>query len=177
MLLRHDKDRSSTTVPLMLPDTNLVVGAFFADPRLAPLWAYWQGAPGRHACSAKLLGECRSVLQRPGLRRADPWPVDKVETGLQRLFAGAEILADADESAAAAIRSVHAAPDLGDQFLWDLLALHPTLVLVTRDKRLLKHKRMKARVWSPERAGLVISSLHPCSARVPASATEPLAVP
>jgi hypothetical protein len=136
----------------MLPDTNLVVGAFFGDPRLAALWAFWQQAGGRHACSAKLLAECRHVLQRPGVRRAGPWSADEVEAGLQRLFAGAVVLADADEAAAAAIRSVHAAPDAGDQFLWDLLALHPTLVLVTRDKRLLKHKRTKARVWSPERA-------------------------
>ena len=42
------------------------------------------------------------------------------------------------------------APDPGDQFLWDLLASRPDLVLVTGDKLLLQDEAMQPRVISPQ---------------------------
>jgi predicted nucleic acid-binding protein len=42
-----------------------------------------------------------------------------------------------------------AAPDPGDQLLWDLLAARPDLVLITGDKRLLQDAGMRGRVITP----------------------------
>jgi len=42
------------------------------------------------------------------------------------------------------------APDVGDQFLWALLAARADLVLVTGDKRLLQDEAMQARVILPQ---------------------------
>jgi predicted nucleic acid-binding protein len=42
------------------------------------------------------------------------------------------------------------APDSGDQFLWDLLASRPDLVLVTGDKLLLQDEAMQGRVILPQ---------------------------
>lgn len=46
--------------------------------------------------------------------------------------------------------TAHRAPDAGDQFLWDLLALRDDLVLITDDKLLLQDHPMQARVISPQ---------------------------
>jgi len=43
-----------------------------------------------------------------------------------------------------------AAPDPGDQMLWELLAARADLVLVTGDKRLLRDRGMRGRVISVE---------------------------
>lgn len=43
-----------------------------------------------------------------------------------------------------------AAPDPGDQLLWELLAARSDLLLVTGDKLLRRDARMRARVVSPK---------------------------
>ena len=46
--------------------------------------------------------------------------------------------------------NIAVAPDLGDQFLWDLLAARADLLLVTGDKLLLQAALMQDRVILPQ---------------------------
>jgi uncharacterized protein len=134
-----------------LPDTNLIVAAFLDDPRTAAFWAAIFDGRLPVAVSDHLLAEARVVLMRPPLRAIRGWSAEQVHDRLAGLFRRARHLPAPDVHAARLGASRRPAPDPGDQFLWDLLNMHPDLVLVTRDKRLLKHKPMKPRVWTVER--------------------------
>jgi uncharacterized protein len=135
----------------ILPDTNLIVAAFLDDPRTRPFWQALSDGRLRPAVSGHLLAEAREVLMRPPLHPNRGWDAAHVEARLADLLQAADRLPTPDGHAVALAASRHPAPDPGDQFLWDLLHAHADLVLVTRDKRLLKSKPMKARVWSVER--------------------------
>jgi predicted nucleic acid-binding protein len=139
-----------------------------------PLWHWCQAQPGRHATSAQLRAECQHVLRRPEVRRARAWSDDDIEARLDGLFQHARWLQDPADVAATLAAASHPAPDPGDQFLWNLLAAYPALVLVTRDKRLLKHKRMRGRVWSLGQVVQQLALTNGSAATIPAA---PLAGP
>jgi predicted nucleic acid-binding protein len=91
--------------------------------------------------SEALLAEYRAVLLRPGLRKLHGLVVTEIDTILTEIAQHAIVLAPAAGTPA---------PDPGDQFLWDLLAARPDLVLVTGDKLLLASSMGRARAMSPQ---------------------------
>ncbi|HNU10991.1 MAG TPA: PIN domain-containing protein [Rubrivivax sp.] len=133
--------------PVYIVDTNVVVaGLVTADPAspVARVLDDMLAAAFPFAVSETLLGEYRTVLLRPGLRRLHALSVDEVELLLTDLAQHAIVLEPAADRAV-----VPRAPDAGDQFLWNLLAGWPRLVLITGDKRLLQDRGMQGRAVSP----------------------------
>jgi uncharacterized protein len=132
---------------VFIVDTNVVVaGLLTADPA-SPVARVLDGmlaAAFPFAVSEALLGEYRTVLLRPALRKLHALSADEVERLLVDLIQHAIVLQPAESSPA-----TPAAPDAGDQFLWNLLAARPDLVLVTGDKHLLQDAGMHRRVLSP----------------------------
>ena len=92
------------------------------------------------ALSEALLAEYRAVLLRPRLKKLHGLSVADIESLLTDLAQHAIVLTPG---------AAPAAPDPGDQFLWDLLAAKEALVLVTGDKLLLREPAMRGRVVSP----------------------------
>jgi predicted nucleic acid-binding protein len=81
------------------------------------------------------------VLARPPVRKLHGLDDEALEALVERLEQRAELV---DTAAAAA------APDPGDQMLWELLAARADAVLVTSDKLLLRDRAMRGRVLTPE---------------------------
>lgn len=108
--------------------------ARIVDGMLAPSFSF--------AVSVALLSEYREVLNRPALHKRHGLNPDAIETLLTALALHAIVLAPG---------SGPAAPDPGDQHLWDLLASHAALCLVTGDKLLLQQRTAPAPVWTPDR--------------------------
>lgn len=133
--------------PVYIVDTNVVVaGLVTADPA-SPVARVLDGmlaAAFPFAVSEQLLGEYRTVLLRPGLRTLHALSVDEIELLLTDLAQHAIVLEPAADCSV-----VPRAPDAGDQFLWNLLAGRPRLVLITGDKRLLQDRGMQGRTVSP----------------------------
>lgn len=133
--------------PVYVVDTNVVVaGLVTADPA-SPVARVLDGmlaAAFPFAVSETLLGEYRTVLLRPALRKLHALSVDEIELLLTDLAQHAIVLEPAADRGV-----VPRAPDAGDQFLWDLLAGRPRLVLITGDKRLLQDRGMQGRAVSP----------------------------
>lgn len=112
-------------------DTNVVAAGLMTARPDAPTARILDGMLGARfpfALSTALLAEYRSVLNRPALRRRHGLDADELEALLLALARHAIVL-----TPVAGPR----APDPGDQHLWDLLASHPSLVLVTGDHLLL----------------------------------------
>lgn len=127
-------------------DTNVVVAGLLTGDPASPVARVLDGmlaAAFPFAVSQALLGEYRTVLLRPALRKLHALAVGEVEQLLTDLAQHAIVLAS-DPAAGIAPR----APDAGDQFLWDLLAARPGLVLTTGDRRLLRDRGMQGRVVS-----------------------------
>jgi predicted nucleic acid-binding protein len=128
----------------LIIDTNILVGDWLSSLAGARPTPILQGALAGHwpilVCEA-LLDEWHDVLRRPAIRarhRQDDAAIDALIDALVR-------------------RAVHLgpprgtrAPDDGDQMLWDLLDAEPQAVLLTLDALLLKNRRMRGRVWSPD---------------------------
>jgi predicted nucleic acid-binding protein len=93
--------------------------------------------------SEALLAEYHAVLVRPKLCKLHGLSVAEMHTILTDIARHAIVL---NPSSATNI----VAPDLGDQFLWDLLAARADLVLVTGDKLLLQDAVMPDRVILPQ---------------------------
>lgn len=133
--------------PVYIVDTNVVVaGLVTADPA-SPVARVLDGmlaAAFPFAVSETLLGEYRTVLLRPGLRKLHALSVDEIELLLTDLAQHAIVL-----EPAADCDVLPRAPDAGDQFLWNLLAGRPRLVLIAGDKRLLQDRGMQGRTVSP----------------------------
>lgn len=133
--------------PIFIVDTNVVVaGLLTADPA-SPVARVLDGmlaAAFPFIVSEALLGEYRTVLLRPVLRKLHALSVAEVEQLLVDLIQHAIVLQPGGSSTARL-----SAPDAGDQFLWDLLGARPDLVLITGDKRLLQDPGMHGRVISP----------------------------
>lgn len=128
----------------VLLDTNLVVGLWLDDPRLADLRRSLLDGTLPVATSDGLLAEARDVLMRPAVRRDRGYSIEAVEAFLGQCFGQALRCVDA-----AAPAGAPPAPDPGDQFLWNLLAADASLQLWTRDKRLLQDRSMRGRVRRP----------------------------
>jgi predicted nucleic acid-binding protein len=98
------------------------------------------GAAFPFVLSGALISEYRSVLLRPVIRKLHKLTVAEVEFILTDLAQHAIVVMPVPAVAA---------PDPGDQLLWELLAARPDIVLVTGDKLLLRDSGMKGRVVSP----------------------------
>ena len=129
----------------VIVDTNVVVAGFPIAGNLLPVAAILQrmlNGEMAFLASIALLAEYREVLARPPVRKLHGLGDAALEALVARLEAGAEVVV---EIAAAA-----AAPDPGDQMLWELLAARADAVLVTSDKLLLRDRSMRGRVLTPE---------------------------
>lgn len=81
------------------------------------------------------------VLVRPGLVRVHRLGIAEIDDILTDIVLHA-VMIEPQQSA-------HQAPDRGDQFLYDLLAIRADLVLITGDQKLLNHAAISGRVLSP----------------------------
>ena len=124
-------------------DTNVVVAGLSTSDQASPVTRILDGmlaAAFPFAVSAALLAEYRDVLLRRNVRKAHGLSVTEVEGVLVAVARHAIVLTPT---------AAQRAPDLGDQFLWDLLAARADLVLVTGDAALLRDSAMRGRVISP----------------------------
>ena len=131
--------------PAVIVDTNVVVAGFPIEGNALPVAAILRRMlDGEMAfvASVALLAEYREVLSRPPLKKLHGLGDEALEALVARLETGAELVV---ETAATA-----AAPDPGDQMLWELLAARADAVLVTSDRLLLRDKAMRGRVLTPE---------------------------
>jgi putative PIN family toxin of toxin-antitoxin system len=129
--------------PAVIVDTNVVVAGLPIAGNPLPVAAILRDMLNgelRFVASVALLAEYREVLTRPALKRLHGLDDAALEALLGRLEAGAELV----EAVAAA-----AAPDPGDQMLWELLAARADAVLVTSDKLLLRNRTMRGRIMTP----------------------------
>lgn len=132
------------SVRAVIVDTNVVVAGLLTRDAASPVARILDGMLGAafpFVISEALLGEYRTVLVRPHLRKLHGLSIIEVETVLADLAQHAIVL----EPVAAP-----PAPDAGDQLLWELLAARADLRLVTGDKLLLRDSGMRGRVISPQ---------------------------
>jgi putative PIN family toxin of toxin-antitoxin system len=128
-------------------DTNVVVAGLLtahADSPVARILDGMLGAAFAFVLSQALLTEYRTVLVRPHLRKLHGLSEAEIDVILMDIARHAIVLTPMETVQAPA------APDPGDQFLWNLLATRVDLVLVTGDKLLLKDALMQPRVISPQ---------------------------
>ena len=126
-------------------DTNVVVAGLLASRPDSPVARILDGMLGAaFACvlSEPLLAEYRAVLLRPHLTKLHGLSETQIDTVLTELVQHAVVLTPPAQQA-------FLAPDPGDQFLWNLLAMRTDLVLVSGDKRLLNTPDMAHRVVLP----------------------------
>jgi predicted nucleic acid-binding protein len=127
----------------VIVDTNVVVASLLTGDDASPVARVLDGmlaAAFPFVVSRALLAEYRAVLVRPGLPKLHGLKVAEIETLLTDIAQSAIVLAPG---------AGPAAPDPGDQLLWDLLAARDDLRLVTGDKALLCEPGMLGRVMSP----------------------------
>jgi len=128
--------------PIAIVDTNVLVAGLLTSDTDAPTARILDGmlaAAFPFAVSTALLAEYRDVLHRPRLRKLHGLTADETETVLVEMAAHAIVLPTVPATAA---------PDPGDQHLWDLLAAREELILATGDKRLLQSE-MQPRIRTP----------------------------
>ena len=128
-------------------DTNVLVAGLLTshtDSPVARILDDMLGAAFPFVLSEALLAEYRSVLVRPRLCRLHGLSEAEIDTILMDIARHAIVLTPVRMTA------TPSAPDLGDQFLWDLLASRADLVLVTGDKLLLQDEAMQRQVISPQ---------------------------
>ncbi|MEO5882413.1 MAG: PIN domain-containing protein [Caldimonas sp.] len=146
-LLKDDGERVAKVVKAaVIVDTNVVVAGFPTEGNALPVARILRGmqaAAFTFVVSEPLLAEYREVLARPNVCRLHGLAAEAVAMLVDDLARHATVLAPASASAPAA-------PDPGDQMLWDLLAARADLVLVTGDNRLLRDRGMRGRVISVE---------------------------
>lgn len=128
-------------------DTNVVVAGLLTAHDDSPVARILDGmlsAAFGFVLSEALLAEYRAVMVRPKLCKLHGLSVAEVDVILMDLARHAIVLTPVSTEAAPL------APDSGDQFLWNLLATRPDLVLVTGDKLLLEDEAMQQRVILPQ---------------------------
>lgn len=128
---------------VVIVDTKVIVAGLLTASNTSPVGRMLDSmlrAALPFAVSESLLAEYHEVLVRPCLRKQHGLTVAEMETLLIALARHAIVLQPAMAAAA---------PDAGDQMLWDLLATRPDLILATGDKRLLNDAGMKGRVVTP----------------------------
>ncbi len=127
----------------LIVDTNVVVAGLLTRSDTSPVARMLDGmlrAAWPFVVSEALLAEYHAVLARPGLRRQHGLTLAEIATLLTAIAQHAIVLRPA---------KAPPAPDPGDQLLWDLLAARSDLLLVTRDKRLVRDPGMAGRVVTP----------------------------
>ncbi len=125
-------------------DTHVVVAGLLTASGESAVVHGLQGmlAPAfPYVVSEALIAEYRAVLLRPKLCRLHGLSPDEVDEILTALVQNAIVLAPTEP---AGLR----APDPGDQFLWDLMAMREDLLLITGDQRLLSAADLKGRILS-----------------------------
>lgn len=125
-------------------DTNVVVAGLLTGRTDSPVARVLDGmllAAFPFVVSDALLAQYHEVLLRPELSKAHGLSGPETETLLLDIARHAIVLRAAPSGVAA--------PDAGDQHLWDLLGARDDLVLVTGDKRLLRDPAMHERVLVP----------------------------
>ena len=125
-------------------DTNVVVAGLPLAGNDLPVARILQGMLGAafpFVVSEPLLAEYREVLARPNVSRLHGLDGEAREALVAEIARHATVLAPA---------AAPAAPDPGDQMLWELLAARDDLILVTGDKLLLRDRGMRGRVISAE---------------------------
>ena len=133
------------TYSAVIVDTNVVVAGVLTENHASPVARILSGmlaAAFSYVISEALLVEYRAVLLRPKLRKLHGLAVAGVDTILLDLVQHAIVLNPPPLTAPPA-------PDPADQFLWDLLAVRPDLLLITGDKILLQDTGMQGRVILP----------------------------
>ena len=128
-------------------DTNVMVAGLLTGHADSPVARILDGmltAAFPFVVSEALLAEYHAVLVRPKLCKLHGLSVAEIDIILTDMAHHAIVL----PRPSSANNSV--APDSGDQFLWDLLASRPDLVLVTGDKLLLQDEAMQGRVILPQ---------------------------
>lgn len=128
-------------------DTNVVVSGLITSNPDSPVVAVLDGMLSTafaFAVSEMLLAEYRAVLLRPHLRNLHGLSPIEIDAILLELAQHAIVLKTSENQVQ------FRAPDPGDQFLWNLLACHADLVLVTGDKLLLQDPAMATRVITPQ---------------------------
>jgi len=132
--------------PAFIIDTNVIVAGLLTAHSDSPVARILDGmlaATFRFVLSEALLTEYRAVLLRPPLRKLHGLSESDIDLILVDLAQHAIVLPDLGHT------GTPAAPDAGDQFLWNLLASRHDLMLVTGDKLLLQDEAMQARVITP----------------------------
>ena len=130
--------------PAVIVDTNVVVAGFPMAGNPLPVAAilrHMLNGEMAFVASIALLAEYREVLARPPLRKLHGLDDDALDALVARLEQGAQLVATAPAAAA---------PDPGDQMLWELLAARADAVLVTSDRLLLRDRAMRGRIMTPE---------------------------
>lgn len=124
-------------------DTNVVVAGLLTSNAASPVARILDGmlsASFAFVISEQLLAEYRAVLVRPQLRKLHGLSLAEVDILLTEIAQHAIVLSPGNGPAA---------PNRGDQLLWDLLAVRADLILVTGDKTLLRSPDMNTRVVPP----------------------------
>lgn len=132
------------TTAAFIVDTNVVVAGLLTRDAASPVARVLDrmlAAAFPFVLSEALLAEYRGVLARPPIRARHGLDDDEIDLLLTDLVRHAIVLEPGPGVAA---------PEPGDQLLWDLLASRPDLVLVTGDRALLEDAAMGGRVVSPE---------------------------
>lgn len=132
--------------PIYIIDTNVVVAGLISSQTDSPVVRILDcmlSAVFPFVLSPALLTEYRTVLLRPKLTKLHGLSAEQIDNVLTELAQHGIVLPPH------ASQTVPSSPDPGDQFLWDLLALRPDLILVTGDQRLLEDAGMEQRVLTP----------------------------
>jgi len=125
-------------------DTNVVIAGLLTSRIDSPVARILDGmiaAAFPFVLSEALLAEYRIVMARPKLRKLHGLDDERIDAILLELAHHAIVLRPRP--------SARAAPDPGDQHLWDLLRAHDDLLLVTGDMRLHCASDMQSRVMAP----------------------------
>ena len=137
------------TRPTLIVDTNVVIAGLLTtrngssvQVEAAHIYRSMLSAEIPFALSDALLAEYRAVLTRAELCERHGLTADEIDALLRDLAARATMVTPVKASAA---------PDPGDQLLWELLAARADLLLVTGDKLLLRDAGMRGRVVTPKR--------------------------
>ena len=128
-------------------DTNVIVAGLLTAHDDSPVARILDGllsAAFSFVVSEALLAEYRAVLLRPKLCKLHGLSEAEIDLILTDIARHAIVLEPVSTAA------TPLAPDVGDQFLWALLATRADLILVTGDKRLLQDEAMRARVILPQ---------------------------
>lgn len=128
---------------VFIVDTNVIVSGLLSRSADAPPARILDGmlaAAFAMALSDDLFAEYRSVLNRPVLSKGHGLSMAAVDAMLTDIAEHATMLRPGKAGAA---------PDPDDQHLWDLLAVHSDLRLITGDKLLRTSTMFKDRIMTP----------------------------